>query len=294
MTLPDVHALLQAATSGLLLGGLYALSALGLSLVLGVMRLVNLVHGELVVLGAYLASAMLISWGTDPLLALPLIFVATALVGYPAHRLLLAPLAARGEEGPLLTTFALSIIAQTLFIRIFTGDTKSLDRPYTRDSFELGSIAVPTIYLVGFAISLLVTTCVYLLMTRTNFGRQLRASAEDPAAAAIVGVSVGRVHGLTYALGAGLASIGGVLLALCFSFTPTSGTEYLLVGFTIVVLGGLGSVYGTFAGGVTLGILQAIGAVTFGDGYRTFVGLVIFLAILALRPQGLFQKAAVA
>lgn len=138
--------------------------------------------------------------------------------------------------------------------------------------------------------SLVVTAAVYLLMTRTGFGRRLRASAEDPVAAAIVGVSVARVHGLTYALGAGLAAMGGILIALCFSFTPTSGTEYLLVWFTIVVLGGLGSVFGTFAGGVTLGVIQSIGAVTLGDGYRTFVGLVLFLVLLAVRPQGLFQR----
>jgi branched-chain amino acid transport system permease protein len=294
MTLPDPHALLQALISGVLLGGLYACGALGLSLVLGVMRLVNLVHGELVVLGSYLGFVALSAWGLDPLLALPLVFLVVAAVGYPLHRTLLAPLARGGEEGPLLTAFALSIILQNLFIRVFTGDTRSLDRPYTRTAISLAGYAIPTIYLVGFLISLLVTTAVYLVMTRTSFGRQLRASAEDPLAASIVGVAVGRVHGLTYALAAGLAAVGGILIALCFSFTPTSGTEYLLTAFTIVVLGGLGSVYGTFAGGLTLGVLQSVGAVTLGDGYRTFVGLVLFLVILAVRPQGLFRRGATA
>jgi branched-chain amino acid transport system permease protein len=294
MTVPDLHSLVQAASSGLLLGGLYALSALGLSLVLGVMRLVNLVHGELVVLGSYLAFVVLDTTGVDPLLALPLVFVAAAAIGYPLHRVLLAPLTRGGEEGPLLTTFALSIIVQTLFIQAFTGDTRALDRPYTRSSLELLGVAVPTMYLAGFTIALAVTAAVHLLMTRTGFGRRLRASAEDPTAAGIVGVNVGRIHGLTFALAAGLAAMGGVLIALCFSFTPTSGTEYLLTAFTIVVLGGLGSVYGTFGGGVTLGILQSVGAVAFGDGYRTFVGLVLFLVILAVRPQGLFRKGAFA
>jgi branched-chain amino acid transport system permease protein len=251
---------------------------------------VNLVHGELVVLGSYLGYVALTAYGLDPLLALPLVFVVAAVLGYPAHRLLPAPVTKWGEEAPLLTTFALSIIMQNLFIRFLTGDTRALDRPYTRTAFSILGVTVPTIYLVGFAISLAATAGVYLLMARTGFGRRLRASAEDPVAASIVGVSVGRVHGLTYALAAGLAAMGGILIALCFSFTPTSGTEYLLVGFTIVVLGGLGSVFGTFAGGVVLGIIQSLGAVLLGDGYRTFVGLVLFLLILALRPQGLFQK----
>jgi branched-chain amino acid transport system permease protein len=294
MTLPNTQALLQSVSSGILLGGLLALSALGLSLVLGVMRLVNVVHGDLAVLGSYLASLLLSAAGIDPLLALPLIFAAVSAIAYPAHRLLIAPVARASEEGALLTTFALSIIAQNVFIQVFSGDTRSLDRPYTRTAVHVLGITLPTVYLLGFAVALAVTVAVHLLMTRTGFGRRLRASAEDPQAAAIVGVSVGRVHGLTYALSAGLVAMGGVLIALCFSFTPTSGTDYLLNGFTIVVLGGLGSVAGTFAGGVTLGVLQSIGASVMGDGYRTFIGLVLFLVILAIRPQGLFRARATA
>ncbi len=289
MAMPEWHSLAQASATGLLLGGLFALSALGLSLVLGVMKLVNLVHGELVVLGSYLGYVLLTSMGIDPLLGIPVVFLIAGLIAYPLQRLLLAPVARNGDEGPLLTTFAVSIILQTLFIQVFSADTRSLDRPYARSSFELAGLTVPTVYLIGFGVSLVLTGLVYALMHRTGFGRRLRASAEDPEAAAIVGVGVARIHGLTYALGAGLAAVGGVLIALCFSFTPSSGTEYLLIGFTIVVLGGLGSVFGTFIGGMTLGILQSIGAVFLGDGYRTFFGLILFLLILALRPQGLFR-----
>jgi len=282
--------MLQALSSGLLLGGIFSLSALGLSLVLGVMRLVNLVHGELVVLGPYLALVLLNTVGVDPLLAMPVVLAGVAAIGYPVHRFVLAPVARSGEEGPLLTTFALSIIVQNVFLQVFSGDTRALDRPYTRTAMHLFGITFPTVYVAGFAVSLAVTAVVSVVMTRTGFGLRLRSSAEDPAAGAIVGVNVARVHALTYALGAGLAAIGGILVALCFSFTPTSGTEYLLDGFTIVVLGGLGSVFGTFAGGVSLGVLQSLGAATFGDGYRTFIGLVLFVVILAVRPQGLFRR----
>jgi branched-chain amino acid transport system permease protein len=292
--MPNLQTLSQAVSSGLLLGGIFSLSALGLSLVLGVMRLVNLVHGELVVLGAYLALVLLNWAGVDPLLAVPLVFAVVAAVAYPLHRLVLAPVARSGAEGPLLTTFALSIIVQNLFLQIFSGDTRALDRPYARTAIHLFGVTFPTVYLLGFAVALAGTAAVYLLMTRTGFGRRLRASAEDPAAAAIVGIHVSRVHALTYALGGGLAAAGGILIALCFSFTPGSGTEYLLDGFTIVVLGGLGSVFGTFAGGVSLGILQSVGAAVLGDGYRTFVGLVLFLIILAVRPEGLFRRRAIA
>jgi branched-chain amino acid transport system permease protein len=290
MTLPDLPALEQTVLSGLLLGGVYALSALGLSLVLGLMRLVNLVHGELVVLGSYLALVLLAAAGLDPLFALPLVFAGVAVVGYPLHRFVLAPVSGSGDEGPLLTTFALSIIVQNIFIQVFSADTRALDRPYTRTALHLFGITFSTVYLIGFAVSFVVTAVVLLLVAHTGFGRRLRSSAEDPVAAAIVGVNVARVHAVTYALGAGLAAVGGILIALCFSFTPTSGTEYLLVGFTIVVLGGLGNAIGTFAGGAVLGLLQSIGAAVLGDGYRTLVGLVLFLVILAVRPQGLFHR----
>lgn len=290
MTLPSLHSFFQALSSGILLGGLYALSALGLSLVLGVMRLVNLVHGEVVVFGAYLAYVLLKYFGLDPLLSLPVVFLLAFILTGPLHRALLAPVTKYGEEAPLLTTFAIGIIAQNLFIKIFSGDSRSLDRPYTRTALHALGITIPVIYLIGFVISLVISVAVYLLMSRTGFGRELRASTEDAEAASIVGVHVARIHSVTFALSGGLAAVGGVLIALCFSFTPSSGSDFLLTGFVIVVLGGLGSVFGTFLGGVTLGVLQSFVALIFGDGYRTLIGLVVFLIILATKSEGLFNK----
>jgi branched-chain amino acid transport system permease protein len=291
MHVPDVSELLQATSTGLLLGGLFALTALGLSLVLGVMRLVNLVHGEMVVLGAYLATVLLNTAGLDPLLSLPLVALLTAGLAWPVQRLLLQPLARHGEEAPLLTTFALSVIAQNLLILVFTGNTRSIDRPYTRSSLDIGPVTVPVSYLLAFVVSAVVFLAVHLLVTRTGFGRRLRAGSEDPVAAAVLGVRVGRLHAATYALSGAIAGLGGALVGMAFSFTPTAGTQYLLTGFAVVVLGGLGSVAGTAVGGLLIGVAQAWGALIFGDGYRLFVGLVVFLVLLAIRPQGLFGRA---
>jgi branched-chain amino acid transport system permease protein len=292
MTAPDAHALVQALASGLLLGGLFGLAALGLSLVLGVMRLVNLVHGELVVLGSYAAILLLDHAGLDPLLSLPIVAVLVGALAYPVQRLLLQPLSGDGDEGPLITTFALSIVAQNLLIVFLTGDTRSIDRSYTRGRLSLAGITVPDIYLIGCAVSLVVVAGAYLLINRSAFGRRLRASAEDPEAAAVIGVAVRSVHARTYALGGAVAGTAGALLGMAFSFTPTSGTDYLLTGFAVVVLGGLGSVLGTLAGGLALGVIESLGATIFGDGYRLFAGLVVFLIFLAARPQGLFGRTA--
>jgi branched-chain amino acid transport system permease protein len=290
MTIPTGGNLLSALIIGILLGGIFAITALGLSLVFGVMRLVNIVHGELVVLGAYLSLELTRHVGLDPLLTIlivaPLLFVFAA----PLHRLLLEPLMAKGPEPALLTTFALSVIGQNVFILIWSGDTQSLQSSYATASLSVGSLRIPAMYLISFAIALVLCGGVHLLLQRTGLGREIRASSEDSVAAAGLGVNVTRVRVFVYGLAAACAAVGGVLVGLTFDFTPTSGLTYLLTGFAVVVLGGLGSVKGTLLGAILLGVIESVGASFFGDGYRDLIGFVAFLIVLSLRPQGLFGR----
>jgi len=285
----DLQTVTDSLVSGVLLGGILALTALGLSIALGVMRLVNLAHGEILVGGAYLGLYLLRWTGLDPVLGLLLIGVLMAVLVYPLHGLLLAPLSGQGLEAPMMTMFGVSIILQNAFLLFFSADTRSIDRPYAATPVHIGSITVPQIYLIGFVISVIVIVLVHLLIARTRFGRELRASAADPGAAAANGVDVRRVHALTFALGAACAAMGGTLIGIAFSFSPTSGASYLLTGFAIVVLGGLGNIFATLVAGVALGLLQSLGGVVFGDGYRELAGLVLFLVVLAIRPQGLLS-----
>jgi branched-chain amino acid transport system permease protein len=292
MQLPDLNTLLQALVTGVLFGGLLALAALGLSLVVGVVRIVNLMHGELVLLGAYVAFALVQATALSPLLIAPLAALVVALLGLPIERYLLQPVAQFGDEAPLLTTFAMSIIAQNLLVLVFGGDTRSIDSGIATARITLGSVNVPVLYLVGFTISLLICVLVHWLITRTAFGRRIRASAENPLDAAVIGVPVRRMYALMFALAAGVAGLAGALLGMVFAFTPSSGIEFLLTGFTVVVLGGLGSVKGTLVGGLALGVFESLGASIFGDGYRLFVGLIAFLIFLSWRPQGLLGRTA--
>lgn len=255
------------------------------------MRLVNLAHGEFLVGGAYIAFLLAAALGVDPLLLLPVVGLVAAGIAIPFQRILLAPLASKGEEASMMTTFGVSIVLQNAYLALFSADTRSLGRPYAYQPFTLFGISVPMIYVIGFVISCLIITGVHLLVTRTAFGRDLRASARDPVAAATVGVNTARVHGLTFALGTACAAVGGVLIGVIFSFTPSSGAPYLLTSFAIVVLGGMGNILGTLVGGVLIGVLQSAGALVLGDGYRELVGLVVFLAVLALRPNGMFNGA---
>lgn len=288
--MPGAEVLASSVVSGLLLGGILALTAVGLSIVLGVMRLVNLAHGEFLVGGAYVSLFLLQLTGIDPLLGLLVAAAAVGLIAYPIQRALLMPLAHQGLEGPMMTTFGLSIIAQNLFIVAFTGDTRAIAVDYATESLSIGPITVGLIYVIGFAISVVVIGLVYLVIARTSFGRDLRASATDPTAAATLGVDVRRVYALTFALGAGCAAAGGTLIGLAFSFTPTSGADYLLADFAIIVLGGLGNIGGTLLAGLVLGVLESLGGAVFGDGYRGLIGLLVFLVFLAIRPEGLLAS----
>jgi branched-chain amino acid transport system permease protein len=289
--IPSGHTLVTAIVTGVLLGGLFAVTALGLSLVFGVMRLINLVHGELVILGAYLAYELSTHASFDPLLSLVVVIPAAFLIAYPVQRVLLTPVMSRGAEGALLTTFGLSVIAQNVFILIFSGDTQSLNAGYATSSLSALSISVPTIYVISFGFAVVLCGGAHLFLQRTGAGRAVRASSEDPVAARMMGVDTRTVYALTYGIAAACAAVGGVLAGLAFSFTPTSGTGYLLTGFAVVVLGGLGSVKGTFLGGILLGLIESVGAAFVGDGYRDFIGFAAFLIILAVRPQGLFGRA---
>jgi branched-chain amino acid transport system permease protein len=288
--LPDLADALSGLVSGVLLGGILALTALGLSIVLGVMRLVNLAHGAFLVFGAYVGLFFLAYTGVDPLIGLPLIAAFVGALAIPLHRFLLAPLAGRGPEAQMMTMFAVAIIMENLFVLKFSADTRSIALDYATLPLAVGPITVPLIYVIGFAISVALIGLVHALITRTAFGRDLRASADDPQAAATLGVDVGRTQTLTFALGAACAAAGGVLIGAAFQFNPSSGGDYLLNGLAVVVLGGLGNVLGTLIGGLALGVLQSLGGLALGDGYRDLVGMAVFLGVLAFRPAGIWAR----
>ena len=290
MILPGLHVLTNALIAGILLGGLFAATAVGLSLVFGVMRMINLMHGELLVLGAYLALELRRVAHLDPLLSILVVAPVLFVFGLPVFRFLLEPVMRRGPEPALLTTFGLSIIGQSAFIALFSGDTQTLTASYSSSSWSIGGFHVPVMYVVSFLIGAAVCGALDLLIRRTGLGREIRAGSEDAPAAAALGVNVRRTHLLVFGIAAACAGVGGVLVGATFDFTPTSGMSYLLSGFVVVVLGGLGSVRGTLVGAIVLGVVESLGGAAFGDGYRDFVGFVVFLVVMSMRPQGLFGR----
>ncbi len=279
------------ALNGLLLGGLYAITALGFSMIFGVMGLMNVVHGELLVLGAYLCLFVSRALGIDPFLATLIVAVLLFAVGYLLQLSIFNPVMERGVEPALLTAFGLSIIAQSLFLFYWTTNTRSINTVYSQVGLKVFGTYLPVMYLISFGLSLVLIAGVHLFMTRTYLGKAIRAATQDPQTAQVMGVNVKRVYAFTYALAAAIAALGGTLIGMTFSFVPSSGLSWLLKGFVIVVLGGMGSIVGTLAGALLLGVVEGIGAATMGTGYRDLIGLVIILVVLVARPTGLFGRA---
>jgi len=283
--------LFAGAVNGLVLGGLYAITALGLSMVFGVMRLVNIAHGELLILAAYLNFVIASALGFDPFIATLLVIPILFGLGYVLQRWLFNPLMGSGMEPPLLTAFGLAIIAQNAFISVWGVNTRAITTSYTETSVQILGVRVPLLYVVAFSLSILLIGGMHLFISRTYMGKAIRAATHDIHTAQVMGINVNSVYAFTFAIAASTAALGGVLIGMIFSFVPASGFVWLLKGFVVVVLGGMGNILGTLAGGLILGTAEGFGAAIVGTGYRDMIGYVIFLIVLTVRPRGLFGKA---
>lgn len=277
----------NALVNGVLLGGLYATIALGLSLVVGVMRLPNLAHSELLIGAAFLIGALQDRVGWDPLVCAVLVAPVMFGLAYPLQRLVLTPTMLRGFEPPLVAAFGISMTVQTLLIIVFRSDPRSLRASYATQGLDLGGVTVRVIMLVCVAVAAVLAVALFALVYRSSFGRELRAAAEDPATASAMGVNVAHVYAVTLGISAVVATFGGALVGAAFSYAPLSGLAWLLRSFTVSVIGGLGSIEGAIAGGVLLGIVEELGALWFGPQYRDVVAFGVLVAVLVIRPAGL-------
>ena len=270
---------------GVLLGGYYAVLACGLSLIFGVMRIINLAHGDLAVLGAFLVF-VLSEHGLSPWVALAVVLPAMAVFGWGLQRTMLERSLRAGELTPLLTTFGLAIVIQNLLFEEFGANERSLF-PYIGtlgfDSWTITSqIHVAKLYVLIFVVAVVLLGGLQLLLRRTPIGRALRATAEDPDTAELVGVNSRAVYALAAGIAVATAALAGAFLGMRSSFNPYSGSQQLIFAFEAVVIGGLGSLWGTLAGGIVLGVAQTVGA-QINPQWSLLAGNVVFLVILAAR-----------
>ncbi|MEX0958606.1 MAG: branched-chain amino acid ABC transporter permease [Burkholderiales bacterium] len=276
---------------GVLLGGLYALFAMGLSLAFGVMRLVNIAHGDLIVLAAFLALLVTQIMGVSPLVALVICVPVMFALGYALQRGLLNFTLGTDILPPLLVTFGLSIIVQNGLLLSFSADPRALRLGgFETDSFHIGGgIAVGYFPLLVLAVAIGLTVALELLFRRTPLGRAFRATSDDPEAAQLMGVNNRHVYALAMGVALAIVAVAAVFYGIRTTFAPTDGPDRLLFAFEAVIIGGLGSFWGTLAGGITLGVAQAIGF-RLDPGWGVLAGHFTFLAVLLFRPQGFFPR----
>jgi branched-chain amino acid transport system permease protein len=286
--------LAQQLVLGVLIGGLYGLAAAGLSLVFGVMRVLDVAHGELIMLGGYAAFWLVALLGIDPFTALVLVIPLALLLGVVLYLGLFAFVVRAPEEtrvkNSLLIGFGLALALHALAVRLWTADERAIATPYGGAVFMLGDVAIPLVRLLSLLLAFALIGGLHLLLARWRWGKAIRATAEDWQAALLTGIDVRRAYLLAFALGTGLAGAAGTLVSVAYSISPSIGLEWTLKALIVVVLAGLGSMLGTFAGGLVLGVAEAASAAAFGGPYREIVGLVIFVAVLVVRPRGLFGR----
>jgi branched-chain amino acid transport system permease protein len=279
----------QPILNGILLGGLYAVIAIGMSTMFGIVKLVNLAHGDLMILSSFLCLSFITWFGISPLWTLPIIVPLMYFVGFFVQGYLLNRVLGREMEPPLLVAFGLSIIIQNLLLLVYTPDARSLMTSLAVKTIPVASyLSIPVIYLVDFLIGLTVIACLYYFFQKTYIGRAIRAASDDEMAAQLMGVNTKNIYAKAMGIAMMTAGVAGILVGMTFTFYPHTGAQYLIIAFGVVVIGGLGSMKGTLVGGLILAIAQLLGAQFFGPGYQLFCGYVVLLIVLAVRPQGIF------
>jgi len=288
--LESLSALATPITMGILYGGLYVVIALGLSLVFGVMKVINVAHGDFVILGSYFAYMVLTSRGVDPVLSLGLGIPLFFIMGILVQKFLLYRAFKMSTDAALIIAFGMSLIIQNAAQLAWTPMSKSLQTGYSFKSFQVGDVYIPLVYLLDFIVAVIVVVVVHQFLQRTYLGQAITAASQDRQTAELMGINPATVYQYAFGIAIALAAVAGVFLGLTFPFNPISGVPFLIIAFGVIILGGLGSMVGTFIGGMIFGLSQSLGGHFWGPTGQLLVPFLMVLVILTIRPQGLFGR----
>jgi branched-chain amino acid transport system permease protein len=282
--------LLQATFNGIVLGGVFGLVALGLNLIYGVLNVINFAHGASMMIAMYGTYWLFTLYGVDPYVSLALVMPAMFIVGYGIQRLLLEPLAGTSPSNQFLTTLGLLLVFQNGTQLLFTSNFLTINTVYQTITLPLGPALLPLARVIALGFAILLGFLLFLLMTRTDLGRAIRAAAQDPGGAEVAGINVNRIYGVTFGLGLAMVGAAGAIVVPFFYVTPSVGETFNIPAFIVVVLGGLGSMPGAVVGGLVVGLVTSIGAAFLPGSTNQILLLGVFIGVLLLRPTGLFGR----
>jgi len=290
----SIESFAQTLVFGVFVGGIYGIAAMGLALVFGVLNIMNIAHGALLMLGGYVSFWVFTTWGMDPfvslLVTIPALFLIGLLLDRVFYRHIVTLLWEEKIKNSMLVSFGLTLVIHNLAQWGFTADERAIQVAYTGTGLNLFGIILPYTRLGSFAVAIAVTLLLHVFLRRTYYGKAILATAEDWEAAELTGINIHRIYMMTFALGASLAAIAGTFVTITYGISPSIGIIWTLKALVVVVLAGTGSILGAFPAGILLGVVEAVSGAFIGSTYREVIGLVIFVLVLILRPQGLFAR----
>jgi branched-chain amino acid transport system permease protein len=290
LMLIDLTLVAQGLLSGLLFGGVYSLIAVGLSLIFGVMRVINFAHGDMMVWGMYLAWLLATGLGIDPYLGFPVCAAALFALGLAVQKGLVNRILDAPHEMQILLMLGVALVLENVALIAFGPDPRRVRSPLAASALWLGPVFVDVARLCAFAIALALTLALYLFLTRTDLGRLMRAAADNPYGALVVGADVGRVYAVAFGVGAACVGAAGALVAPILPFQPSGGLSLSVTSFNIVIIGGMGSLFGAFVGGILVSVAESLGAVFLAPSMKELVSFGLLIAVLLWRPAGLFTR----
>ncbi len=282
--------IMQIIINGLLIGGLYATVGIGFSLVWGVMRVINLTHGGMIMLGAYISYTLFEYAKIDPFLSIPISMIVLYFLGIFMEKYIVDPIIKAGIFMTITLTFGLEMILENIILLIWSGNYRSITTFYSGNSFEFLGATVSLVRFFMFIAAIAITIILYLFMYKTKTGSAIRATALNREGAQMVGVNISRIYRITFGIGAALAGASGALLSSVYTISPSMASSLIGKAFIVTVLGGLGSVNGAIFGGIVLGLAESFGSEYLGTGFQEATGFILLVLVLALRPQGLLGR----
>jgi len=276
--------------NGILLGGLYCLLGIGMTLIFGVMRIINACHGDLLMIAMYMAFFLFTATKLDPFVSILVAAPALFAIGCGIYSGLIRRMRGEFEESSLILTWGIALVLENLFTLAFSADYRSIVTRYSTGTLTLAGISLSIAMAVSFAVAILLTSALYWFLLRSNLGRAIRAIAENRSAAQLMGINVERVQMISYGIGAALAGAAGAAFSSVFYMFPAIGGQFTVKAFEVIVLGGLGNVVGAFFAGILLAVAESLGAIFISSGLKDAVGFLIFVLVLIFRPAGLFGR----